>query len=330
MTTETEEREQTAEQQSQEERDADAAFAAGFDKKRGSKQQGDDTQRGSESDTEGGDGIQTQTESGTKAAEQSTAETDAEKKAREDEEARAAAEKQWEGVPAVVRERLEALGALPDRLRNIEGNIGGLKSQITSALATAKSAAEKRGGDAPTEKQVEAALANADAWKQLKVDYPDWAGPVEAEFASIRAELGKAAKPVDVDGLKKEVSESVDTRIAEVVDVAEERAYLRLKHPDWRQIAKSDEFVAWRKEQAADVQKLCASPSADDAIEVFDTFKADRQKRATDAAAQAAERTRREKRLEGGLTPKGTTGDTRTTINDDEAFERGFKRRQGK
>lgn len=236
----------------------------------------------------------------------------------EAQEAKAAAQKAAAEKAAADSQRF--LESLPGRIRNIEGHLGGLKSQFDTALATAKAAAEKRGGEAPTDKQVQVALANPKEWAALKEDFPEWAGPIEAEFAAVRNELAQARKGVDVEGIKKDVSGQVGALIPGVIEEAEERAFLRLKHPDWRKQVVTAEFRNWFQAQSPEIQQLGDSKRADDAIQVFDAYAA-HQKSANEARAAAQ---RKQQRLSGGLTPQGAPSGPRHQPTDREAEQEGF------
>lgn len=334
-TTETTE-EQKKEQRELEQKEAEQGFNAGFQRARGEEPPAEkktdepklgDNAHDDEDLTAGKQAAETDAEKQAREA--------AEEKAKEDADAKAAEDRQWAGVPEVVREKLLALethgrksaedGA--KRLRNIEGHIGGLNSKLESALTTANAAAKDKGGEeaAPSKAQVQEALSDPEAWKRLKEDFPDWAGPVEKEFAALRSEIAKASKPatVDVSGLKKEVAGEVNSAIAKGLDTAEERAFVRLKYPDWRDTVKSPEFKAWFETQPDDVKALAASDSGNDAVKMLDAFKTNREQ-SEDA------RKRKQKRLEGNLTPMGSGAPPDTGISDDEAFSRGFKRARGK
>lgn len=334
QTTETTEEQQKA-QRELEQKEAEQGFNAGFNRARGEEPpaekpdknaagQGDDAQ-GNDEDSTAGQAAETDAEKQAREA--------AEAKAKEDADAKAAEERQWAGVPEVVRDKLLALEAnsrksveeSAKRLRNIEGHIGGLNSKLESALTTAKAAAEDKGGEgaAPSKAQVQEALSDPEAWKRLKEDFPDWAGPVEKEFAALRAEIAKAKPAVDVSGLKKEVAGEVNSAIAKGLDAAEERAFVRLKYPDWRDTVKSPEFKAWFQGQPDDVKALAASDSGNDAVKMLDAYKTHRE--------QSEEaRKRKQKRLEGNLNPTGSGAPPDTGISDEQAFARGFQRARGK
>jgi hypothetical protein len=308
------EQEPTAEEKAKEEQEAEAGFNAGFAKVSGLKpptgnNPADNTAAAAE-------------------PEKSAAEKEAEAKAKTEADAKtaldaAAAEKAaYDALPKSLRDEIAALKTVPGQLNKLAGHLGGMKSQL-DVLATAKAAAKAQGADAPTDKQVQAALADPKAWERLTEDFPEWAGPVKAEFTAIRKELAAKASPtVDLDGLRKEVTANV----TQAVDEAEERAFLRLKHPTWKADVRTPEFKAWLASQPAETVSLAESKLADDAIKLLDGYAGHRQK----AVEADAARQRKEKRLEQAVTPKGTAVPTQTSLSDEEAFNRGFKRARGR
>lgn len=352
MTTETEQKieknddQTTTTEPTQEEKDAAAGFAAGFARARGEEPKLEET-----TTTTGKTAEETKAPAETKGAAAPAA---------------APAVDPWKDVPAVVRQELEALRALPGQIRNLAGHIGGMNSKLESALATAKAAATDKGAAAPSDKQVAAAMASPEAWKKLKEDYPDWAEPLEAEFASLRTAIDKAAKggSVDVKAIKEDVTSGVHAAINAGLDAAEERAFVRLKHPDWKSTVNSPEFKSWTLEggpsQEAYQQMKAAERTdpakadamvntwarqypqwwadrgaaifderADAAIGLLDAFKTHRE--ATKGQPSAEEkRQRSETRLARSVPAKGTGGPSVTTgISDEEAFRRGFNRARG-
>lgn len=252
-----------------------------------------------------------------------TAEPAAEKKPEPivspEDEAKAAAEREWEAVPKVVRDRLQQLESIPGQISKLAGHVGGFKSQLTEAMATAKAAAEKRGEEVPTERQAAQAMTDPEAWKDFERDWPEMAQAIGAKLA---ASQGAPAPKVDLDGFRGQVSQDIQGAI----DVAEERAYLRLKYPDWRDTVKTPDFAEWFKSQPQETQALGGSMAANDAITLLDAYaQAGKAK-----AAAEAEKQRNTKRLLGAVTPNGVASPPVAGISDEEAFNRGFKRAVGK
>lgn len=346
MTTETQGKEQVSEaDQAKADAEAQAAFDAGFNRVRGE----------AATTTE-----KTDTETTT------AGETPADKKvaAPTIKVEAAPAPDPWKDVPEVVRKKFEALDALPSQIRNIAGQYGGLNSKIDSLIATAKTTAAAKGADAPSDKQVQAAIGGgSEAWKKLKEDYPDWAEPLEAELNAMRAEFKKAgAAPVDVNALRTEVTAGFRNELSSGLDAAEERAFVRLKHPDWKQTVNTPEFRAWTleggpsQEQYAQMKALertdptkadalvnnwarqhpqwwadrgaaIFDDRADAAIALLDGYKA---ARAQPAAGAEQKRQKPQTRLERAVPAAGSGGEPPITgLSDEAAFNRGFNRVRG-
>jgi hypothetical protein len=227
---------------------------------------------------------------------------------------------EWEGVSAKVkseiesmREKLGGFDKIAEQLRTINGHIGGLTSQqkqIRDALAQAKTLTEKRGGETPTQAQVDAAAESPAKWRQMKEDLPDWAEAVEERLAEL-AKTTTAAPSVDASKLKEEFLGEVDSRLSNLGKDATAQArvfaVLDLKHdPDWNTSWQADvnspEYDAWFATQKPEVQALAASSAVKDASRLITLF---REHRAQGAKAAAA-KVEREDRLKRAVQPQGT------------------------
>ena len=131
---------------------------------------------------------------------------------------------------------------LNDRLRRIEGHIGGLKSQVIS-LASARDAANEaaeatrqEGSPAPNRAQVRAAFLDSEKFKKLKAEFPDWADALEEGLLTVSQSQSPApAAIVQPD--------PVDTQA--IVNQARELARIDIKHENWEGTVKSDDFLAF-------------------------------------------------------------------------------------
>lgn len=229
----------------------------------------------------------------------------------------------WDGVPQVVKERLEAVTGklnsvdkISDRIRNIEGHIGGLASQVKSFVSASKAIA-KTGVESPTQAQIETAVQSSEKWKAIKEDYPDWADAVEERLAE---EKRAAQSNVDLEGFQKKVDDSVyslnNTLRSELRRAHE--TIVEIKHPEWKKDVNTAEFKRWFESQKDDVKTLAASENAVDAIRLLDSYKSSIKKIKQD----------KEQRLRSAVTPQGSAAKP-NTLNDDDAFERGFASARG-
>lgn len=336
----------------QDDAEAEASLAAGFARVSGKP------------DAEGKDDPQGQ------ATEKSAAELQAEADARAKAEADAKVadeaarrEAEWDGVPPIVRarlEKLEKLESLPGTIDKLAGHVGGFKRQLDTVLATANAAAEQRGADKPSDAQVQAARADktGEKWKQMQEDFPEWAGAVEERLAALGAASGQ---PVDVEAIRRDVTQSIAPILAEVTArataSARELARIDLKHEGWEDTVKKPEFLTWSLEGGPDVARYqqirelestdrqkfgeaTAALQADhpewwkakgayifssrstDAIALLDGF-AEHTRKAVEATER---RQRRDQRLQAAEVVRGTAEPPAVGISDEQAFGRGFNR----
>lgn len=159
---------------------------------------------------------------------------------------------------------LEAmLGQVTQRLRNAEGHIGGLGSQLKQQLATAQQVTAK-GGDAPTAGEIRAAQSNPEAMARLKADYPEFADAMESalneRLSALEQKLQQSQQPAQAQpGVSPE----------EIAKLRHEMA-VEVRHPGWQDRVRTPEFVGWLQRQNREVQLLAASESPQDAIRLLD------------------------------------------------------------
>lgn len=224
-------------------------------------------------------------------------------------------ELEWEAVPKVVRDRLAALESLPNQMHKLSGHIGGLKSQLEATATAVKAVADRKGEDTPTNHEVQSAVSSPEAWKNFKDEWPEFADAVEARISATPKAEAKQQPAPDFDGFRA----SLESEMAEQIHVAEERAYLRFKHPGYVETVNSQAFVDWFKKQPKDVQALDDEPSAQNAIALLDKFE---QHKVTEA-----ERLKKQERLASAVPAKGVTEPARpAAISDEEALLRGYRR----
>lgn len=157
-----------------------------------------------------------------------------------------------------MSERLNALSAIEERLKQTERRIGSMQNEFHAA----KIAATEQSNAPTASEMADAAKEKAD-WDELKEDYPEWADAIEKKLAAASAEVAKAIPKVSdlKDGL-------VSTEVFE-------QRLLSFKHPDWKQTVKKPEYQEWLKAQPNDLQqKHYNGKTADDAVFVLDRFNA--------------------------------------------------------
>jgi hypothetical protein len=167
------------------------------------------------------------------------------------------------GMTAYQKARLIGLEKqneqLQQRVRNVEGHIGGLKSQLTARQAPA--AATPGAAEAPTAAELQQAQSSPEAMQNLKRDYPEFAEAIEAvvgqSTAQLRAELARQ-QPQEAGLTQQHVHEAI----------------VEFAHPKWKELVVQPEFVGWLEQQPEEVKRLAASDLAADAVKLLDTFKA--------------------------------------------------------
>lgn len=210
-----------------------------------------------------------------------------------------------------------AFDEVSKQLRQIHGHIGNLTAQqkdIRTAVEQAKTSTEAAGKAAPTQQEVAAAAASDAQWKQLREDYPDWAEAIDQRLALHKAELSKAAPPIDASEIEKKITADMQARLdkqraQDICDRIEET------HEGWQDLIKTAEFTAWEAKQTAETRALAASPKPKDAIRYIDLYKAD--------LAKAKQKTEQDERLRRAATPS-TVAVITPTEDPEAAFADGF------
>jgi hypothetical protein len=156
------------------------------------------------------------------------------------------------------------LSQVTNRLRNAEGHIGGLGSQLKQQLQTAQQVASQ-GGEAPTAKEIKAAQADPVAMESLKRDYPEFAEAMESALNERLNALEQRLQTVQRPQVQQQPSVSAD-------DIYRMRSELQVevRHPGWLDRVKTPEFQGWLNRQPREVQMLAASESPQDAIRLLD------------------------------------------------------------
>ncbi len=152
------------------------------------------------------------------------------------------------------------LTQLSQRVRNAEGHIGGLGSQMKQQLQAAQQVTSK-GGDAPTAVEIRAAQHSPEAMARLKADYPEFAEAMESalneRLSMLEQRIAQQAAPVpsvtpdDIARLRSEMA-------------------VEVKHPGWRSRVQATDFMGWLQRQPREVQMLGAGESPQDAIRLLD------------------------------------------------------------
>ncbi len=154
------------------------------------------------------------------------------------------------------------LTQVTQRLRNAEGHIGGLGSQLKQQLQTAQQVSAS-GGDAPTANEIRNAQKSPEAMARLKADYPEFADAMES---ALNERLGSLEQQLKQQ-LQQPAQQGVTSQ--EIAQLRSEM-YVEVKHPGWQGRVRTPEFVGWLQRQPREVQMLAASESPEDAVRLLD------------------------------------------------------------
>lgn len=163
--------------------------------------------------------------------------------------------------------------------------------------------------------------------KRLHAEYPEMAAILAEDLSEV---LTAPAGTFTKDEVDRIVSEKLTEKSAEV-----ELKLLTIAHPDWYENRHSPDFSIWLSTLPQNVSEAVQSSQDSTFLaKAFTGFKAwkgaaQEAKRAADEAAAAAAKQKTEKRLEGGITPKGVTTPAPPLPTASSAMQAGFKKVRG-
>lgn len=158
-----------------------------------------------------------------------------------------------------------SLNQATQRLRNAEGHIGGLNSQLKQQLQTAHQVANQ-GGDAPSAKQLADAQRSTKAMENLRRDYPEFA---EAMDAALEERLQDVVKRFPQPPPPVQAQPSVT---ADDLNRLQSEFTVEVRHPGWKETVTQPVFRGWLERQPREVQMLAASVSPQDAVRLLDLY----------------------------------------------------------
>ena len=169
------------------------------------------------------------------------------------------------------------LTQVTQRLRNAEGHIGGLGSQLKQQLQAAQQVAAG-GGAAPSANEIRAAQASPAKMEALKKDYPEFADAMESalneRLSMLEQQIKQQQQPVQQPGVTPEDFKRMRNEMA-----------VEVRHPGWQDRVQTSEFLGWLQRQPREVQMLAASESPQDAVRLLDLH-ADAMKSVTSQRTQ--------------------------------------------
>jgi hypothetical protein len=153
-------------------------------------------------------------------------------------------------------------------------------------------------------------------WKEIDEEYPEIAGGINERFDAIQAQ-----HQAELNAMRGQVSSMLDPILAQQKEreVRVELDKLEAQHPDWQQVAQSQEFKGWLNRQTARQQALYGSNDARDAANLLKNYKDDAGV-AAPAAAEPKSKTvqaKREKQLRESTGISGRKTAARSIPKDD-------------
>lgn len=147
------------------------------------------------------------------------------------------------------------------RLRSVEGHIGGLNNKLKQAV---QPVAQPAGNDAPSAQQLSQARTDPEAMAKLKTDYPEFATAMDAALTERMADMERRiaeARP----------SEQANPGVSQEDLVRLQNNWvIESKHEGWETTVRKPEFGGWLQRQAREVQMLATSADPRDAIRLLD------------------------------------------------------------
>lgn len=223
-------------------------------------------------------------------------------------------------TPAPSPRAADENAELKAELRKVHGRIGALNDELTKLRA-----AKEAEGKPAVATQIELA--------GLKEAYPEFAELLAGDLGKALAGLaGKASDPKELDEL---VNQRVEARAAQMAADLRDAAVTDA-HPNWKRDlftedssgkkAPTADYLAWRKslkeDEARDFETSTNPYRVIRGLTAFYEWKA---KAAQQAAQAQQEQAEKQKRLADAVTPQGTPRASPPTLSDDEAMRKGFE-----
>ena len=203
---------------------------------------------------------------------------------------------------------------LRHRLKTDHGRLGVLQRKINQ-LESRLSSQPK-----PQAKKPETNFKDSARWKSLKEEFPDFADGVEEILESRLSSLDEVSSKIG----RFEQEQATQRR-------SEEALVLQEAHPDWKEVAGSNEFKTWMKDQPLAVQNMKSSQSAADAAWVLDLYKAQKPHEQGPSKAQQIQEKRNQQLRNAVETPSQRRAPTAADESDfDGAFDHFARQRERK
>lgn len=152
-------------------------------------------------------------------------------------------------------------------------------------------------------------------WKNLQEDFPEIAAALEAKLNSVSAQYEQRITQLQsqLEPIQQQAQQQY---------VQAQYAVLEQQHPDWRDVATSQNFQSWLNTQPQPVRDLVNSDHAADAAYLIHTYKL--ESRMDQDLGTNEIRQRREKQLRQGQTITNRGGRPKSTLPPEDDFEAAF------
>lgn len=151
-------------------------------------------------------------------------------------------------------------------------------------------------------------------WAELQEDYPEIAKGIEAKFKADQENHSR-----ELVQLREQLAQ-VQSRDQEQYKSAQYQI-LEQHHPDWRDVAQSQNFGEWLGQQPLPVQSLMESEEAADAAYLLNMFKTTTRQAQPD---NSEIKQRRERQLKNAQTVPNRGGRTRSNLPAEDDYEASF------
>ena len=193
-----------------------------------------------------------------------------------------------EGVPAALKQTLEALQSkvsaidtIGNEVKQWSGRVGAIQRELQLQRNAAEQAA-KTVSEAPTKQQMAEAAQDDEAWSELKDEFPEWADALEKRTGKLEKKFSE-----QIESLRQQQPQGVDV---DKLILKLETKLLTFAHKDWKDVVASPAYKNWLATQPPEVQsKALESTDALDCVEVLDAYKSS-TKNVVDIASQRSER----------------------------------------
>lgn len=205
--------------------------------------------------------------------------------------------------------RLEEMDRLKSTQDKFAGHIGTLKETIEKLKAS-------QATGAPVE------ITDEDV-KDIADDFPEFGGKMKALLQKVSGKFrgGSPAAEFDATPIREEFS----TKLSESDQRAEARALWSV-HRDWRNVVASDGFKLWMQTQPEDFRtKMENSWNAEEIADTIDSYKGHAKKQAATEQRSVETRQKKTSRLEAAVTPSGVKSPDTSAMDENAAFEAGFR-----